>query len=376
MNRPAARPAGPFEPRLDGLAPAARGAGDYEALARACLDPEVWRYLSEGSGAGLTMAANRRAFEHQGLLPRPLTDMSRGHTRLVLFGQALEHPILLAPIAYQRLFHAEGEMASAMAAAAQGSCLTVSSLASQPLESIAAAARGAGGTAWFQLYWQGERATTLRLAQRAEAAGCPVLMLTLDAPVKPSTLVLPAGIEAVNLEAPLTPAPIGPGQSVVFQGWMARAPDWEDLAWLRQHLRLPLLVKGLLHADDVERALALGCDGLVVSNHGGRVLDGMPASLELLPGLVHQVAGRVPVLLDSGIRDGRDVFRALALGAEAVLLGRPYVWGLARAGALGVAHVLRLLRDELEATMALCGCASLADIRASRGCGHLPKDSI
>lgn len=345
-------------PRLDTLPDGIAATADYEALARERLDPAAWNYLQ--SGGGLTLAANRRAFDARPLMPRPLADLGGGHTRLTLFGQAMEHPILLAPIAYQRLFHPDGEAASAMAAAAQGGALVVSSLASQSLESIAEAALAAGGgPPWFQLYWQGEREATLRLARRAEAAGYPVLMLTVDAPVKPASLILPDGIAAVNLECPLAPAPIAAGQSPVFDGWMAQAPTWDDLAWLRERIARPLLVKGLLHADDAERAVALGCDGLVVSNHGGRVLDGVPASLEVLPGILARVAGRVPVLLDSGIRDGRDVFKALELGAAAVLLGRPYIWGLARSGALGVAHVIRLLRDELECAMALCGQPTL-----------------
>jgi 4-hydroxymandelate oxidase len=359
--------------RRDILPSGITSAGDYEALAYERLDPAAWRYLQDGSGAGLTLAGNRRAFEVQPLVPRPLADVRGGHTRLTLFGQRLEHPVLLAPIAYQRLFHPDGERACAMAAAAQGGAMWVSSLASQPLESIAAAATGvatsvatkSGGAPWFQLYWQGERERTLRLARRAEAAGYPVLMLTVDAPVKLATLELPSAVAAVNLERPLVPAPPGAGQSRVFAGWMAQAPTWDDLAWLRGRIRQPLVVKGLLHPDDAERAVNLGCDGLVVSNHGGRVLDGAPASLAALPAILARVAGRVPVMLDSGIRDGRDVYKALALGAVAVLLGRPAIWGLACAGALGVAHVIRLLRDELEATMALCGRATLAEIAAS-----------
>lgn len=351
-------------PRLDTLPDGISAAADYEAPARERLDPAAWRYLQEGGG--LTLAANRRAFEGRPLLPRPLADVRGGHTRLTLFGQAMEHPILLAPIAYQRLFHPDGEAASAMAAAAQGGAMVVSSLASQSLESIAEAALAAGGPPWFQLYWQGEREATLRLTRRAEAAGYPVLMLTVDAPVKPASLTLPDGIAAVNLERPLAPATLAAGQSPVFDGWMAQAPTWDDLAWLRARIDGPLLVKGLLHADDAERAVGMGCDGLVVSNHGGRVLDGVPASLEALPGILARVAGRVPVLLDSGIRDGRDVYKALELGAAAVLLGRPYIWGLAAAGALGVAHVIRLLRDELECAMALCGHPTLAAIVSHR----------
>lgn len=354
------------EPRLDTIPAGITTAADYEALAHERLDHVAWRYLQDGSGNNLTLAANRRAFENAGLMPRPLADVRGGHTRLNLFGQALDHPILLAPIAYQRLFHAEGECASAMAAAAQGGAMWVSSLASQSLESIAAAARQAGGgdqsAPWFQLYWQGERQRTLRLARRAEAAGYPVMMLTVDAPVKLATLELPGGVQAVNQERPLAADPLASGGSQVFDGWMAQAPTWEDLAWLRGQLRQPLILKGILHPEDAERAIRLGCDGLVVSNHGGRVLDGAPASLAALPAILAQVAGRVPVLLDSGLRDGRDAFKALQLGASAVLLGRPYIWGLASAGALGVAHVIRLLRDELELAMALCGCRTLAEI--------------
>jgi 4-hydroxymandelate oxidase len=354
------------EPRLHTLPAAIETAGDYETLAAASLDPVAWRYLQEGSGTGLTLAANRRSFDAQTLMPRPLADVRGGNTRLNLFGQTLDHPVLLAPIAYQRLFHPDGEAASAMAAAAQGGTMWVSSLASQPLEMIATAARQAGSAPWFQLYWQGERERTLRLAQRAEAAGYPVFMLTVDAPVKLATLELPGGITAVNLERPIAPAVIGPELSPVFDGWMANAPTWDDLAWLRERIRQPLIIKGILHPDDAANAVNLGCDGLVVSNHGGRVLDGVPASLEVLPAIVARVQGRAKVLLDSGIRDGRDVFKALSLGADAVLLGRPYIWALASAGAIGVAHAIRLLRDELEATMALCGCKTLEDIRTHR----------
>lgn len=357
------------EPRLDTLPAAIESAGDYEAHAATRLDPAAWRYLQEGSGAGLSLAANRRAFDAQPLLPRPLADVRGGHTCLNLFGQSLAHPVMLAPIAYQRLFHADAECASAMAAAAQGGAFWVSSLASQTLENIAEASRHAAGDGpsapWFQLYWQGERARTLRLLQRAEAAGYPVLMLTVDAPVKLATLQLPGAVQAVNLERPLTADPPPSNGSQVFDGWMAHAPTWDDLAWLREQVRIPLILKGILHPGDAERAISLGCDGLVVSNHGGRVLDGAPASLDALPAILARVAGRVPVLLDSGIRDGRDVFKALQAGASAVLVGRPYVWGLASAGALGVAHVIRLLRDELELSMALCGCRTLGDIRTA-----------
>jgi 4-hydroxymandelate oxidase len=334
---------------------------DYRLQAQARLEPAIWHYLSEGDSAG-----NEQALQRCSLMPRPLRDLRGGHTRLQLFGQDLEHPLLLAPVAYQRLFHAQGECASAMAAAAQGGQSLISSLASQPLQDIARAARHGAADAspaspgpWFQLYWQGGRERTARLLQRAEQAGCSAVVFTVDAPIKPASLVLPDHVHAVNLE-PLEAPQAGSNQ--VFDGWMAQAPNWSDLVWLRSQTDKPLLIKGLLHTDDAQAALAAGCDGIVVSNHGGRVLAGGPASLQALGPIVRCVAGRVPVLFDSGVRSGRDAFVALAHGASAVLLGRPYVWGLATQGALGVAHVLRLLRDDLEMHMALCGCARLSDI--------------
>lgn len=339
----------------------------YRALAQARLDAAVWNYLDSGSGDGLTLLANRSAFDSRGVMPRPLAEVRGGHTRLALFGCEILHPLLLAPIAYQRLFHPDGEAASAMAAAAQGGLMVVSSLASQPIEPVVAAAEG---RTWFQLYWQHTRERTLRLAQRALAAGCPAIVFTVDAPVKQAALQLPATIDAVNLEPASSEQLVPAGGSAVFDGWMATAPSWDDLAWLRDRLLVPLLVKGLLHADDAARCVALGCDGLIVSNHGGRVLDGVPASLDALPAIRERVGKELPVLLDSGLRSGRDAFKALALGATAVLVGRPYVWGLAAGGALGVAQVIRLLRDELEMTMALAGCRTLHDVAVDSICGR------
>ncbi len=338
--------------------PLASSIGEYRRQAQASLPAQTWTYLQSGSGSGFTRRANRLAFDQRLIVPRPLADVRGGHTRLTLLGFDLAHPILLAPVAYQRLFHPDGECASAMAAHAQGGVAMISSLASQPIESVA----GAGeGSAWFQLYWQCDRATTLRLAGRAISAGCKALVLTVDAPVKQATLRLPPEVRAATLEGETGPPAVRAGQSAVFDGWMARAPRWDDVAWLRDRVTVPLLLKGILHPDDADRALAIGCNGVVVSNHGGRVLDGTPASLNALPALIQRVNGRAPVLLDSGIRSGQDVFKALAAGAAAVCIGRPYVWGLAAAGALGVASVIRLLRDELEMTMALAGCSTLAD---------------
>lgn len=334
----------------------------YRPYAEARLAPEIWQYLEEGSGDGRTMQENLDAIARIPLTPRPLVDVRGGHTRLALFGQALEHPLLLAPVAYQRLFHPEGECGSAAAGAALGGQFIASSLASQTLEDIIAAA---DKPLWFQLYWQGSRERTLKLLRRAEAAGYGVVVFTVDAPVKQAGMVLPGGISAVNLDAPATIPALTQDQSAVFNGWMSQAPHWDDLAWLRDQTRLPLLVKGVLHPDDARRAAALGCDGVVVSNHGGRVLDGVTPAIDALPRVVAALGGKVPVLFDSGVRSGRDACKALVLGAAAVLIGRPYIWGLSSAGALGVAHVIRLMRDELEMAMALCGARTLQELPAT-----------
>ncbi|BBP01304.1 alpha-hydroxy acid oxidase [Sulfuriferula nivalis] len=335
----------------------------YQSRARSLLDPAIWQYLEHGASEEISLRANRTAFNNWDIPTRPLTNVNGGHTRQTLYGQELAHPILLAPIAYQRLFHEQGESASALAACAQGGQLLVSSLASQPLEYIA---ETSDSNLWFQLYWQGERERTLRLLRRAEAAGYCAIVFTIDAPVKQATLVLPAHIHSVNLESIPPYSAIKSDQSQVFDGWMAHAPTWDDVSWLRQQTQLPLILKGIIHPDDADTALKLGCDGIIVSNHGGRVLDGTPASLTMLPIISQRIAGQIPILFDSGIRNGRDIFKALALGASAVLIGRPYIWGLASAGAMGVAHILRLMRDELEMTMALSGCATLSDINSSK----------
>lgn len=335
--------------------PEVGAAADYEALARARLDMQAWDYLSHGAGRGLTLAANRAAFDSACLVPRVLAELRGAHTQVELLGQRLDHPIILAPVAYQGWFHPQGEAASVLAAATQGGLAVVSSLASQPLEAIISVLEAGQPRPWFQLYWLGERAATARLLARAEAAGYAAIVFTVDAPVKAASARLPPGIAAVNLPRPLAALPIPPDGSAVFDGWMAQAPTWSDLRWLRTRTRLPLLVKGVLHTDDAARAVDSGADGVIVSNHGGRVLDGAPASLSVLPAIVARLGTQVPVLFDSGIRSGADVLKAIERGARAVLIGRPYVWGLAVAGALGVAHVLRLMRDELESAMALTG---------------------
>jgi 4-hydroxymandelate oxidase len=334
---------------------------DYLPYAEEHLSKEVWQYLQSGTGQGLSSGRNRKVFEDINLMPRPLSDVKGGNAHIELFGQSFKHPIILAPLAYQRLFHPDGEIATVMASAAQGGQMVVSSLASQTLETIIEAADQA---LWFQLYWQADRETTLRLVKRAIDAGYSAIVFTVDAPVKQAAIALPKEISAVNLETPIALVQEPTGESIVFDGWMRQAPGWDDLVWLRDQITVPFIIKGLMHPEDAEHAVSLGCDGIVVSNHGGRVLDGVPGSLQMLPEITRAISGKAKILFDSGIRNGQDVFKALALGADAVMVGRPYVWGLSTCGALGVAHVIRLMRDELEMTMALSGVRNLQALKS------------
>lgn len=335
---------------------------DYRRAAEAALPPATAAWLNGGAGDEITLRRNEAAFDALPLLPRVLCDAGSCDTSLALLGARLDHPILVAPMAWQRLLHPQAERALAAGASAQGARMVLSAQATTPM----AEARGAGALCgWFQLYWLG-REGTLALAHRAAAAGHAALMLTVDAPVagqRPretrAGFALPPDLGPVNLSG--LPVPAGGSLEEV----MAAAPRWADLEWLCAAAPLPVLAKGILHPADAARAVAAGAAGVVVSNHGGRVLDGLPAGIEALPAVASILGGSAPVLVDGGIRRGADVLRALALGADAVMIGRPAAWGLAVAGALGVAHVLRLLIDELRIAMALTGCRSLDEIGPS-----------
>ncbi len=346
---------------------------DYAPYARDRVSDAAWAYLDGGAADELTARRNAAAFEALTLRTRLLADLSAGHTRLELFGETLDHPILLAPVANQKLAHPDGELATATAAAAINATMVVSTQANFTLEEIAAAS---GGPLWFQLYIQHDRDFTAALVRRAEAAGYRALVVTADAPVsglrnreQRAGFAFPPGVAPANL-AGMPPVPrqqAAPGAAPLFgSALLAAAPTWRDLAWLRTLTRLPILLKGVMSAGDALRALDEGMDGVIVSNHGGRVLDGQPATIEALPEIAAAVAKRAPLLVDGGIHRGGDIFKAIALGATAVLIGRAYVQALAAAGAPGVAHVLHLLRAELEATMALTGCATLSEIDSSR----------
>ena len=344
---------------------------DHEHWAQQTLDANAWAYFSGGAADEITLRANRSAWDDITLQPRVLQALAGGHTQIQLLGRTLAHPILLAPIAFQKMAHPDGELASAVAAAALGAGMVLSTQSSTPLEAVAAAMLGDSGRGalWFQLYLQHDRGFTRELVQRAEAAGYEALVLTVDAPTsgtrdreRRAGFRLPAGISAVNLAglAPPPHAELHSSQSALFDDLLRHAPTWDDVAWLQSITQLPVLLKGVLHPDDARQAAALGVAALVVSNHGGRTLDTAPATAHALAHIADAVQGALPLLVDGGIRRGTDVLKALALGASAVLIGRPALWGLAHAGAMGVAHVLRLLRDELEIAMALTGCATLA----------------
>lgn len=354
---------------------------DHEQHARTQLDDNAWAYFSGGAADEISLRANRSAWDALPLWPRVLRPLAGGHTRVPLLGRTLAHPILLAPVAFQRMAHPDGELAMAYAAAALGAGVVLSTQASVSLESVAQAVLPdpGRGPLWFQLYLQPDRGFTRALVQRAEAAGYEALVLTVDAPTsgvrdreRRAGFRLPPGVGPVNLAGLQAPAPsaLSPGQSALFDGLLHHAPTWDDVAWLQSITRLPVLLKGVLHPADARQAVSLGAAGLIVSNHGGRTLDTAPATATALPPVVQAVGGTVPVLVDGGIRRGTDVLKAMALGASAVLVGRPAVWGLANAGAAGVAHVLRLLRDELETAMALTGCATLAEATPALLEGH------
>ncbi|MBB4857697.1 4-hydroxymandelate oxidase [Novosphingobium chloroacetimidivorans] len=363
-------------PPHPGVPPGMATLADYEAAARAHLEPEIWRHIQEGSGAERSLAENRASFARWGFLPRALADLRGGSTELSLFGRRHAAPLLLAPMAYQRLAHPEGELAVVRAATALETGMVVSTLASVTIEEIAAAGRDAAAALdrpvpplWFQLYLQPDRQDSLALVRRAEAAGYEAIVLTVDAAIKPAGLTLPAEVDAVNLAGMRRIRQTAtPGTSGIILGTALAdaAPRWADLEWLRSETRLPVLLKGMLLGEDAARAVDLGADGLIVSNHGGRVLDGLPSALDMLDAVSAATGGRVPLLMDGGVRTGSDVVKALALGASAVLVGRPQMHALAVAGMAGVAHAIHMLRTELEATMAQLGCARLDAIGPDR----------
>ncbi len=342
---------------------------DLERLAREALSPMAFDYYASGALDEVTLGENEAAWRRLRLHYRVLVDVRQRSLATTVLGADVTLPVLVAPTAFQRLAHPEGEVATARAAGAAGTIMVLSTLATSSIEEVVAAA---SGPVWFQLYVYRDRAATEALVQRAEAAGCQALVLTVDAPLLGrrerdvrNRFALPQGLEVKNLlaagYAELSATAADSGLATYVASLLDPGLTWDDLAWLRSITRLPVLVKGVVRPDDAVRAVEHGAAGVVVSNHGGRQLDTAPATADVLAPIADAVAGRAELLVDGGIRRGGDVLKALALGARAVLVGRPVLWGLAVGGEAGVRQALDLLRDELDLALALCGCRSVAE---------------
>ncbi|MEV7964365.1 lactate 2-monooxygenase [Sphaerisporangium sp. NPDC088356] len=349
-----------------------------EHVARERLTPEAFGYVAGSAGTESTARANREAFERRRIVPRMLRDVAARDLSVELFGQTLPSPVLLGPIGVLTIVHPEGELAVARAAAAQGVPMVLSTAASHSIEEVAEA--NGDGPRWFQLYWSKDRDVVASFLERAKASGYTALVVTLDTHTlgwRPRDLdraYLPflRGIGVANyFTDPAFQKAVGgsindSNRDAAILRWAATFGDpslsWDDLAFLRDYWDGPIMLKGIQHPDDAWRAVDAGMDGVVVSNHGGRQVDGAIGSLDALPGVVGAVGDRTTVLFDSGIRTGPDVIKALALGAQAVLLARPYAYGLGLAGEAGVRHVIRCLLAELEIAMALTGTTRPAEL--------------
>ena len=342
---------------------------DFQAEARRKLDPVHYDYVAGGAGDEVTMRANEAAFARLRLLPRVLRGSTERDLAVTVLGSRASMPVVISPTAFHRLVCAEGELATGRAAARAQTILITSMASTVAVGEVAAAARAAATdhdpAIWFQLYPQPDPRDTLVLVRRAEAAGCTALVVTVDSPVRGVNERslrngfhdLPAGLACENMRGLRADEP-----DVVRPIGMSPELDWDDLDRLRSHTVLPVLLKGVLHPEDARIAVVRGMDGLLLSNHGGRQLDTVPATIELLPEVAAAVGRKIPVLLDGGVRRGTDVVKALALGATAVGIGRPLVWGLAAAGEPGALRVLELLRAELDHAIALCGAHGVRDL--------------
>jgi lactate 2-monooxygenase len=384
-NRPASAPANfQFEIYAGGLAAATPklpvSVAGLEERAREVLSADAFGYVAGGAGAERTMKANLQAFEHWQIVPRMLRDVSERDLSTSVLGMAMPAPVMLAPVGVQSIVHPEAELAVGRAAAAQGVPVILSTAASHTMEQVADAMGDA--SRWYQLYWPRDRDLAESFVERAGSAGYRAIVVTLD------TWLL--GWRPRDLQHAYLPFLKGEGvanyfSDPVFRAALEKTPEddpgpaighwayqfanptvtWEDLAWLREQTSLPIVLKGIVHAEDARRAVAEGVDGLIVSNHGGRQVDGAIGALDALPLVREAVGNELAVLFDSGIRTGSDVFKALALGADAVCLGRPFVWGLALDGRAGVEQVLRCLLAEFDLTLALSGYTHIAQLDLS-----------
>jgi lactate 2-monooxygenase len=351
------------------------------AAAREVLDDAAYGYVAGGASDEHTMAANRRAFEHWAIVPRMMVDVSARDCRTAVLGTELPAPVLLAPIGVQSIIHGEAEVATARGAAAAKVPIVLSTASSRTIEDVAEAMGEVPG--WYQLYWPDDRDLAASFVARAEAAGYTAIVVTLDTkllawrPRDLETAYLPFlhGEGIANylsddvFRSRLEQTPEDDPQAAILT-WAAVFSDkrvsWDDLTWLREQTSLPIVLKGVLHPDDARLAAEHGADGVIVSNHGGRQVDGSVGALRMLPEVRDAVGDELTVLFDSGVRTGADVFKAVCLGADAVLIGRPYAWGLALGGADGVTHVARTIMAEFDLTMALSGVTSVDELSTDR----------
>lgn len=342
---------------------------DYEPLAKAKMSAMSWEFVNAGAGDEITVRWNKEAYQRIRLKPHVLVDASQLDTRVTLFGQEHAFPILLAPTSAQILTHPQGELATARGAAAAGAAMVLSSFSSTSLEDVAAVAKS---PLWFQLYAQKDHGFTRDLVQRAEAGGYRALCLTVDTPIAGARnretradVKLPPLPNLEGFKRVKSAGGFRTGSLEIFSSILDATLSWKDVEWLCSFAKVPLLVKGVLNPDDADRAVKSGVAGIMVSNHGGRNLDTVPATIDALPQVVDRVAGRVPILVDGGIRRGTDVLKALAFGANAVLIGRPYLYGLGAAGESGVTNVVNILQREFKMAMVLTGRTNIGSIDRS-----------
>ncbi len=341
---------------------------DFEPLARAKMPTMSWEYITAGAADELTVRWNKEAYQRIRLKPRILIDAAHLDTRVTLFGQEHPYPILLAPTSAQTLTHPDGELATARGAAAAGAGMVLSSFSSTSLEDVAAVAKT---PLWFQLYAQTDRGFTRELVRRAEAGGYRALCLTVDTPISGARnretraeVKLPPMPNLKGFKG-ITPGGLRTGSLQIFSSMLDASLTWKDVEWLCSFAKVPVLVKGVLNPDDADHAVKSGVAGIMVSNHGGRNLDTVPATIDALLHVADKVGGRVPLFVDGGIRRGTDVLKALAFGANAVLIGRPYLFALGAAGETGVTNALNILQRELKMAMVLTGRMNIAAIDRS-----------
>jgi 4-hydroxymandelate oxidase len=367
---PAAKPV--TRPSANPIARKMATVSDFEPLAKHRMSHMAYEYVSGGAGDELTLRDNIQAYDRIRIHPRVLVDVSELDTRTTILGQALDFPIIMAPTAYHRIMHPQGELATVRGAAKAGAMMIASSFATTTIEDMS---RAATSPLWFQLYCVRDRGFTKELVQRAENSGCKALFITVDTPVTGNRhretrvgFALPPGIDRANyrgLGGTASTTSHRPTEREIYSVVLDPTLTWKEIEWIRSFARVPVVIKGVLSPLDAAKGVSAGVSAIAVSNHGARNLDTVPATIDALPRVADAVKGQVPLFVDGGVRRGTDVLKALALGASAVLVGRPYLYGLAAQGAEGVATVMTMLRTELEMAMALAGRRTLKEIDRS-----------